>query len=1646
MKKSTVFISILLLVASMLILSACRSGEDIPSDPTIIPTEEQISFSVSLNSATKTLVQGDSFILVATLDGITEYDSIGWAADGNLLQILPNGLNAVITAGTATGVETITVTVIKGDVQETATSVITVDPITLSISVDSDDITLNQGESAVVAVTVDPLKTETVVSWTEDGSLLDINVSGNNATLTAGGNVGTTTVVVAASIFGQTFEKEITVTINEIVPFVDATQSMTDVTVGETVDIDLDFVTAYLEDKSFSVSFDDDTFASAEVIEGDILRVTGLSEGQAVLTLTMTTDGVEYTDTVNVYVRPAGYVGVAANVYDQFDLQLNFTESTFFSSIDEEIWQAYNILLGAAANSGQGDLRGQFIFAINHQFAKDGDKDVIQVMANGMSAMAIKIPDAVDNLGAIEFSMKLADLGESFDATWRLEFYIATVLDGNMTLYGRANAENNALLLGNLIIPTEDLIRDGYHTYRFNVDTIPENAGNYIVIYFGNTTRFNGTEEDRTYIESFNFLSKELTGIALTTEPSQLEYVVGQSFDPTDMVISSVYTVGNDMPIAYEDLTVEYDFSTVGTKVVTVTYQTYSVTFNVEVIEKMISTLDLTALPSKVIYTAGELFDPTDMVVTAVYNDGSSEVVTTYTYDMSPLVLGQQSIDVAFNSLSVTVSITVNSAALSSIEVTTQPIKVEYVVGQEVDYSGIVVTAHFADASTEVISFNDLAFSGFDSAAPVTGQVITVTYGGQETTFTVDIIEKVVSDVAITQFPRVVYFIGETATWSGLEVVVVYNDDSTEAVSFEDLVISGFDSSVVGSFDITVAYLTYEAEFSITITDQEGYTETTTVGMDFDTTDLVNLNTMYHEFFSGETPANSADYDVLLGRTLNDAQRLLQYSEVIYFSGEGAEAVIVVQTNGMSAMAVRIPDGLTAADIQAFSFSMSGEHITTLADTVTFRPSFRFSSVFDGVEYFHTTDRGDYYLNQSAGITITQPDFTRAGFHDYTVMIDTPALAEGVTLGNYLLIYMGNNGSFRDSTNTSLHFNGFKFWTRDAIVDIALINEPSQLTYEVDEVFNPAGLVVTPLYGIDVYSPMAQINTNNLTFDYDFSTLGETTVTVTYGSHSVQFQVTVIEVSMIALEVTNLPDKVAYTTGELFDPTGMVISALFDNNTSAIITEYTYDMSPLVSGATSIQILYEGLIVEVPITVEDPDVESISLTTQPTKVEYVVGQEADYSGIVVTGTYSDTSTVAIPFEDLVFSGFDSSAPVTGQVITVTYGELTTTFTIDVVAKEALGIKIQVYPLVTFMVGAEVDWSGLEVVVVYNDDSTEAVSFEDLVISGFDSSVVGSFDITVAYLTYEAEFSITITDQEGYTETTTVGMDFDTTDLVNLNTMYHEFFSGETPANSADYDVLLGRTLNDAQRLLQYSEVIYFSGEGAEAVIVVQTNGMSAMAVRIPDGLTAADIQAFSFSMSGEHITTLADTVTFRPSFRFSSVFDGVEYFHTTDRGDYYLNQSAGITITQPDFTRAGFHDYTVMIDTPALAEGVTLGNYLLIYMGNNGSFRDSTNTSLHFNGFKFWTRDAIVDIALINEPSQLTYEVDEVFNPAGLVVTPLYGIDVYSPMAQINTNNLTFDYDFSTLGETTVTVTYGSHSVQFQVTVIEATLPEDPIE
>ena len=106
--------------------------------------------------------------------------------------------------------------------------------------------------------------------------------------------------------------------------------------------------------------------------------------------------------------------------------------------------------------------------------------------------------------------------------------------------------------------------------------------------------------------------------------------------------------------------------------------------------------------------------------------------------------VGTQTITVTYEGKTATFTVTVKEKAeegkLESINVTA-PTKVEYQKGEELDLTGMVVTAVYGDGHEVTVDLSEVTVEGYNKDQAGT-QVITVTYAGKTASFTVTVKEK----------------------------------------------------------------------------------------------------------------------------------------------------------------------------------------------------------------------------------------------------------------------------------------------------------------------------------------------------------------------------------------------------------------------------------------------------------------------------------------------------------------------------------------------------------------------------------------------------------------------------------------------------------------------------------------------------------------------------------------------------------------------------------------------------------------------------------------------------------------------------------------------------------------------------------------
>ena len=189
---------------------------------------------------------------------------------------------------------------------------------------------------------------------------------------------------------------------------------------------------------------------------------------------------------------------------------------------------------------------------------------------------------------------------------------------------------------------------------------------------------------------------------------------------------------------------------------------------------------------------------------------------------------------------------------------------------------------------------------------------------------------------------------------------------------------------------------------------------------------------------------------------------------------------------------------------------------------------------------------------------------------------------------------------------------------------------------------------------------------------YSYFCLQENTTGASYLS---EIKITYTPKSISSIAVKTAPTKTSYEAGDNFDPTGLVITATYSDNTTKDVTynndtasSFTFAPSTstaLTTSNTSVTITYGGKSCNQVISVSAAKtLASISVGGQTTS--FVEGDEFEFGG-TVTAHFSDNSSANVT-ASATFSGYTMTT-VSNQTVTVSYTyknhEETTTYSISV---------------------------------------------------------------------------------------------------------------------------------------------------------------------------------------------------------------------------------------------------------------------------------------------------------------------------------------------------------------------------------------------
>lgn len=704
---------------------------------------------------------------------------------------------------------------------------------------------------------------------------------------------------------------------------------------------------------------------------------------------------------------------------------------------------------------------------------------------------------------------------------------------------------------------------------------------------------------------------------------------------------------------------------------------------------------------------------------------------------------------------------------LEFIEVSTLPSKLEYLEGKDkLDVTGGKLTLTYNNGTTEVINLTTDMVTGFDNTQ-IGPQTLTVTYKGKITTFEVEIIAKSLIAVEVAQLPnKTVYVQGQEADLTGGKLLLIYNNDETEVISMTPEMIDFFDNTMPGEMTITLSYEGFTVEIPveviervierIEVTKLPNKTEYLQGQWDF-STDGMEVTGYYNDGTSQVLDDFSIDAFPNWGKDGPPAGKM-----TIGVYAEGAETSFDIEIIAIDRIAVTHPMNKTEF-WEGETLDFSGLEITAYYENGATRiigsDDYTTSGFDNGVGEHTVTIQ---YLGKETAFSFTVKAIEVSSLAVTTPPAKTEYL-EGketldVTGGKLTLTY--NNGTSEVIDLTADIVSGFdntqvgkqtltvtykgKITTFEveivakSLTEIKVTKKPNKLSYLEGEAFNPAGMEVTAYYNNGISEKITDYEVNGYT-----STPGSKEIIITYrGRSATSFWITVAEKTLIGIEVTTPPDKLEYFEWEPFDPTGMVVTAHYDNGTSETVTDYSFGGYEFIGPETeTVEIYYKGYTVSFAVTVKSRVLESIIIVRSPNKLTYIEGNLFDSTGMQLQLRYSNSTfeTITSGWQE----EYDFSSP-GQQTVTITYNGKKTTLTVTVTAKQVTSIAIASKPnKTTYLEGQELDTTGLKLKVSYNNGIEEVVT-GNWTITGYDRNRVGKQTITVNYQGHSATFEVTVT--------------------------------------------------------------------------------------------------------------------------------------------------------------------------------------------------------------------------------------------------------------------------------------------------------------
>lgn len=359
-------------------------------------------------------------------------------------------------------------------------------------------------------------------------------------------------------------------------------------------------------------------------------------------------------------------------------------------------------------------------------------------------------------------------------------------------------------------------------TYGFACYKVSSDIGGPLTLYKGQS----GT----TYYTTSVGPVAQLTGIELISQPTKLSYL--EAKDALDVAGGMLKLTYDDQSTKELPLTAAmvtgFDNTKVGQQKLTVTYGGFTAEFTVEIRAKSLTSIAVTTLPTKLGYLQNkETLELDGGKLTLYYDNDSTETLElsgNMVTGFDNTVLGKNTLTVTYGGKTTTFDVEIEPKSLDSIVLTNLPTRLNYLEGKDaLDVTGGKLTLYYNDGTEEEIDLQENLVTGFDNSK-VGEQELTITLGGKTTTYSVRILAKSLTAIALTTQPTKTQYRQnrDQLNVTGGKLTLSYDNDTTEVIDLTADMVTGFDNSAVGVKTLTVTYQEKQTTFTVEVVEYNG--------------------------------------------------------------------------------------------------------------------------------------------------------------------------------------------------------------------------------------------------------------------------------------------------------------------------------------------------------------------------------------------------------------------------------------------------------------------------------------------------------------------------------------------------------------------------------------------------------------------------------------------------------------------------------------------------------------------------------------------------------------------------------------------------------------------------------------------------------